>query len=163
MFTQSSTNSRAQLPAKIQRGKPGSPSVNSKPRQVYAQPDYFALFLSFLHIFFQGTFVYLPFLPHSAPNFSQSPPPHLHLSPQAFPLNQDHTSAHKQALGTFGTFFFFGPSFQISKRTVNKQSFGVDLPVEPFSSNKTEVHFVIKSPELLHNQLCILQSNCLSV
>lgn len=162
MLTESSTNNQAHLPAKIQRGKSGSPSVNSKPRQVYAQPDYFALFLSFCIFFSKGCLFICHFLPHSAPNFSQSPPPHLHLSPQAFPLNQDHTSARKQALGTFGTFFFC-PSFQISKRRVNKQSFGVNLPVEPFSSNKTEVHFVIKSPELLHNQLCILQSSCLSV
>lgn len=36
-------------------------------------------------------------------------------------------------------------SHQISKRRVNKQSFGVNLPVEPFPSYETEVPFVMAS------------------
>lgn len=90
MFAESSTNNRAHLPAKIQRGKSGSPGVNSKPRQVYAQPDYFALFLFFAYFFPRAVCLFAIFASFS-PKSLPEPPTTLTLVPGAFPLNQDHT------------------------------------------------------------------------
>lgn len=126
MSTESNTHNRTHLSAKIQREKSGSASVNSKPRQVSAWPDYFAGFSSYI---FSPEAIYLfsIFAQFSPKSHAKTPSP-LCLSPWAFPLNQDLTWYINKAL-----FVCFCHAFQISKRRANKQSIWSNLSFELFS------------------------------
>lgn len=74
---------------KIQREKSGSPRVNSRPCQVSAQPDYFAVFSSFSIFFSEGRSFTCPFCLIQPQISHTAPITHTCLSPWVFPLNQN--------------------------------------------------------------------------